>query len=81
MVEMPIQVGTTSRASRAMTITATAGPRRPPRRAWRAVRMGQVAMTIIVAQTTAARKGNITQMLAAVITPRARTPSVMRGRS
>ena len=49
-----------------MTITATAGPRRPPKRAWIQVRNGQVAMTIIVAQTTAARNGSITQRLAII---------------
>ena len=81
MVEMPTQVGTTSRVSRARTITATAGPRRPPSLAWTAIKTGQVATTIIVAQTTAAAKGSITQMLAPVIAPRARTPRVMRGRS
>ena len=62
-------------------MTATAGPRRPPRRAWTASRNGQVAMTIIVAQTTAATNGSMTQRLAKVMAPMARTPRVMRGRS
>ena len=62
-------------------MTATAGARRPPRRDWIPARMGQVAMTIVAAQTTERRNGNITQMLAAASTPMASTPSVMRGRS
>ena len=81
MVEMPIQVGTTRRVTRPAIITATAGPRRPPRRAWTAISHGQVAMTIIVAQTTAATNGSMTQRLAKVMAPMARTPRVMRGRS
>ncbi len=78
MVEMPSQIGTTSSVVRATTITATAGPRRPPRRAWTAIRMGQVAMTIIVAQSTAATKGRITQRVAAISPPMEVTWSVIR---
>ena len=51
----------------ATVITATASPRRPPRRAWSPIRMGQVAMTMAAAQTTERRNGSITQTLVAII--------------
>ena len=77
MVEIPSHIGTTRSVVRATTITATARPRRPPRRAWTASRMGQVAMTIIVAQSTAGTNGRITQRLAAINTPMEVTWSVI----
>ena len=62
-------------------MTATARPRLPQSRAWTARSAGQVATTIMVAQTVASRKGRSTQKLAAIKPPIATTASRIRVRS
>ena len=81
IADAPSQIGVAISAISATVITATASPRRPQRRAWMPIRMGQVAMTIAPAQITDRRNGSITQTLVAIIARRAMTPRVMRARS
>src|SRR3954467_10807219 len=62
-------------------MTPTAAPRRPPNFASRPMKNGQVATTIIVAQSSALRNGCSTQRLPPMSRAKPRTESVMRVRS
>ena len=80
-VTTPTATGATTIMSIVTVITATARPRLPQSRAWTARSAGQVATTIMVAQTVASRKGRSTQKLAAIKPPIATTASRIRVRS
>ena len=81
MVDVATKRGMIRTRSSATVITATAAPRRPPRRAWRASMRGQVETTIIVAQSSDPRNGSSTRRLPAMSRPMPRTVRVMRVRS
>ena len=65
----------------ASVMTVTASQRRPPSRAWRAIIIGQVATTIMAAQTVAPMNGSNIHRLATIMSAMNTTPSVMRVRS
>ena len=73
--------GTIRIASRPSVITATAGARRPPNALSTRRIIGQVATTIIVAQTKAARNGDRIQSEPAINAPMNSTDSVVRASS
>ena len=81
MVDIARKSGTIRTSSSATVITATAAPRRPPRRAWRPSMRGQVETTIIVAQSSDPRNGSSTQRLPTMSRQMPRTDRVMRVRS
>ena len=80
-VLMAHQSGETSRNSIARLITATAGALRPRMTRCSEISHGQVATTIIAAQTVAARKGRKTQSDSAISAARKSTARVFRVRS
>ena len=75
---MPTAIGATTMTIIASVITATARPRRPPRRPCTARITGHVATTIMVAQISAGRNGRSTQNVAAINPPIATTASRIR---
>ena len=81
MVDIARKSGTIRTSSSATVITATAAPRRPPRRAWRPSMRGQVETTIIVAQSSDPRNGSSTQRLPTMSRQMPMTDRVMRVRS
>src|SRR5437667_10099244 len=73
--------GTIRPSSNTIVITATANPRRPHSADWTRSIRGQVATTIMVAQTNAGRNGRKTQKVATIIPAMNSTASVGRARS
>ncbi len=81
MADTAATSGTTTSRSISSTITAVASQRRPPTARSSLCSAGQVATTIIDAQTSASRNGFITQKTPASSAPIRSTPNTMRVRS
>src|SRR5262245_36266987 len=81
MVLMAMARGTMRTSSRAMVMAATASERRFQSRRWIWRMSGQLATTIVVAQTTAGRNGRRTQNDAAMSPAMKSTARVTRARS
>src|SRR5215470_3606468 len=80
IVSTASQTGMTMIIRRIRPITATAGPRRPPSRAWSLWNSGQVATTMVTAQMPGPMKGRTTQTLPSRSPVIARIPITFRGR-
>ena len=81
MVTMARVIGTIRSASSPAVMIATAAPRFPPSMDCRRSRIGQVATTMMTAQTKDGRNGFRIQKLAAMSKPMKSTASVVRVRS
>jgi hypothetical protein len=81
MVSIASHSGRTNSNSMASVISATAGARRLPKRTSAALSSGQVATTIIVAHTVAARNGRNTHRLRAIRATMKSIASVFLARS
>jgi|GEM_PF-6947248 len=80
IVSTASQTGMTMMVRRISAITVTAGPRRPPRRAWRRRKSGQTATTMVTAQMPGPMKGRTTQTLPSSRPLTARIDITVRGR-
>jgi hypothetical protein len=80
IVSTASQTGITMMVRRISAITPTAGPRRPPIRAWSLRNRGQVATTMVTAQMPGPMKGRTTQRLPSSSPLIARIPITVRGR-